>query len=249
MLGSAILYLGLAAALLGLLCVVKPLRWIRLRTRRKGLVLAATGLILAAIAIVLPAPEHRVSRARTQLDLFAPKWQFSELHSIRIAATPERVYQAIADVRADEIHLFRTLTWIRRGGRPLPESILNAGRQRSLLDIATSTSFARLADDRPREIVIGTIVIRPAGTRPSLTRQTFLGDLPPGFAVAVMNFVVTPDGRGDSIVSTETRVYANNDSARRRFATYWRVIYPGSSTIRWMWLRAIAARATGRGGE
>ena len=43
--------------------------------------------------------------------------------------------------------------------------------------------------------------------------------------------------------STETRVFATDDSARRRFAAFWRVIYPGSALIRRMWLRAIQRRA------
>jgi hypothetical protein len=58
-----------------------------------------------------------------------------------------------------------------------------------------------------------------------------------------MNFVVTPDGPNVSWVSTETRVFATSADARRRFAAYWRVIYPGSALIRIMWLRAIARRA------
>ncbi len=44
-------------------------------------------------------------------------------------------------------------------------------------------------------------------------------------------------------MTTETRVFANSDDARRRFAPYWRVIYPGSAIIRHMWLSAIARRA------
>jgi hypothetical protein len=68
--------------------------------------------------------------------------------------------------------------------------------------------------------------------------------LPPGFTLATMNFVVTPDGGNGSVVSTETRVFANSAPARRRFAVYWRVIYPGSAIIRRMWLRAIQRRAT-----
>ena len=64
----------------------------------------------------------------------------------------------------------------------------------------------------------------------------------PHAAVATMNFLVTPDGNG-SRLSTETRVYANTDSARRRFAVYWRIIRPGSDIIRRMWLRAIKERA------
>jgi hypothetical protein len=38
-------------------------------------------------------------------------------------------------------------------------------------------------------------------------------------------------------------VAASDARAERRFAAYWRVIYPGSAWIRRMWLRAIKARA------
>ncbi|MFN2400291.1 MAG: hypothetical protein ABR543_16885, partial [Gemmatimonadaceae bacterium] len=146
--------------------------------------------------------------------------------------------------RADEITLFRTLTWIRRGGRELPESILNAGERESLIDVATRTGFVRLADEPPRELVLGTVVAAPPGTTGALTRDVFQKRLPPGFALAAMNFAVQPDGAGGSFVSTETRVFANSSDARRRFAAYWRVIYPGSAIIRRMWLRAIERRAT-----
>jgi hypothetical protein len=37
-------------------------------------------------------------------------------------------------------------------------------------------------------------------------------------------------------------VFASDASARRRFAIYWRLIYPGSALIRRMWLRAIEKR-------
>ncbi len=67
--------------------------------------------------------------------------------------------------------------------------------------------------------------------------------MPPGFAFAAMNFLVESDGAGGSVVSTETRVYANSPAARRGFGAYWRAIYPGSAIIRRMWLRAIRRRA------
>jgi hypothetical protein len=46
----------------------------------------------------------------------------------------------------------------------------------------------------------------------------------------MMNVLVTPDEKGGSMVSTETRVFASSPQAKRRFAAYWRVIYPGSAT-------------------
>jgi hypothetical protein len=245
MLGSAVVYSGFIVAFLGVVCIVKPIRRLRIGTRRRALAVFATGLALAFLGVVLPAPESRVERAETHLDELAPVSQFHELHTMRVDAPPERVYEAIQRVRADEIALFRTLTWIRRGGKPSPENILNPGNQAPIIDVATRSGFIYLAQDAPREVVVGTLLDAPRGTRRSaLTPDLFRRTLPPGFTLASMNFLVRPDGTG-SIVSTETRVYANNPAGRRRFAAYWRVIYPGSALIRRMWLRAIVRRAEG----
>ena len=239
MLGSAIVYSGLIVAFLGgFICILKK------RLRRRALPVFAAGLALAFLGLVLPAPDSRVGHVSTHLDHFAPVWQFHEVHTMRIEAPPARVYEAIRQVRADEIALFRTLTWIRRGGRDLPEGILNPGDQASIIDVATRSGFIYLADDAPHEMVIGTVIAAPRGTRGQLTPDLFRRTLPPGFTLASMNFIVRPDGTG-SIVLTETRVYANSPAARRRFAAYWRAIYPGSALIRRMWLRAIGRRAEG----
>jgi hypothetical protein len=247
MIGSTVLYLGVATAVAGFILVMKPIGLFGVPTRRHAAVVVAAGLAVMAIAFILPARESRIGRVETRLDEFAPVWQFHERHTLHVSAPPARVFDAIKRVRADEISLFATLTWIRRGGRPLPEGILNAGAQKSIIDVATATTFVRLAEDDPRELVVGTVVVAPPGTRGPLTPTIFQTKLPPGFALATMNFLVTPDGDG-SIVSTETRVFASSPPARRRFAAYWRVIYPGSAIIRRMWLRAIARRAaTGRG--
>lgn len=173
-----------------------------------------------------------------------PVWQFSERHSIEIHASPERVFDAIKRVRADEVTFFRALTWIRRGGRRIPESILNAGNREPLIDVAVKGGFVKLAEDYARELVVGTVVIAPPGVPSETTAATFKTQLPPGYALAAMNFLVRADGSNKSIVTTETRVYANSPEARRRFGHYWRMIYPGSALIRRMWLRAVRRRAT-----
>jgi hypothetical protein len=237
MFGSAVVYSGLIVAFVGIVLL--------LRRRRRAGMWIASGVAVTIIGLLLPAPESRIARVETRLDEFAPVWQFHEVHTMRIDAPPARVYEAIRQVRADEIQLFRTLTWIRRGGRDLPESILNAGNRASLIDVATRSGFISLADDPPRELAIGTLIARPPGLRGKLTPDMFRRTLPPGFTLASMNFVVRPDGTG-SVVTTETRVFANSPAARRRFAAYWRAIYPGSALIRRMWLLAIARRAEGR---
>lgn len=244
MIGSTIVYTGLVIIAAGVILVGKPIARLHVTSRSQGLIIVGFGVLMAGIGFSLPARESRVKRMETRLDEFMPVWQFNERHTIKVAASQEQVFAAIQRVRANEIALFSTLTWIRRGGRRAPESILNAGDTAALLDVATRNGFIYLANDGPRELVIGTVVVAPRGQRGALTPQMFKTSLPPGFALAAMNFVVTPDGSNASVVSTETRVYANDAVSRRNFARYWRVIYPGSAIIRRMWLRAIQRRAT-----
>jgi hypothetical protein len=244
MLGSTIVYAGLVITAAGLILVIKPIERLHVTSRSQGLAIAGIGVLVAGIGLSAPTSESRIDKTETRLDDFIPVWQFNERHTIRVAAPPERVFDALRLVRANEISLFKTLTWIRRGGRKAPESILNAGDSTPLLEVATRNGFVYLANDTPREVVIGTVVVAPPGQHGSLTPQTFKTPLPPGFALAAMNFVVTPDGPNASIVSTETRVFANDPESRRKFARYWRVIYPGSAIIRRMWLRAVKRRAT-----
>jgi len=243
MAGSAVVYSGIAILVAGLICCIHPIRRLGVATRGRAAMIAAAGALAAIAGFLLPASESRIADRRTRLDEFAPAWQFGEVHTRAITAPPERVFDAIRRVTADEIAFFNLLTWIRRGGRPQPPGILNAGVDKPLLDLATKTSFVWLANDPPRELVVGTVIAAPKGTRGRLTPEVFRRTLSPGFVLATMNFVVTPDGRGGSNVLTETRVFANSPGARRLFAVYWRTIYPGSAIIRRMWLRAIERRA------
>lgn len=245
MVPSALVYASLLSMLLGVISMLRPLPFLKITNRRRAALLLALGLLIAAVGFALPARETLITRARTQLDQFTPVYQFNEVHSIQVRAPKDRVYQAIKEITADEILLFRTLIWIRRLGRSGPESIMNAPEHVPLLEVATRTSFLLLAEEPDREIVIGTLVAIPPGFRPKSnpTADDFKALHAPGFVVAAMNFLVEEDGSGACIVTTETRIYATDASARQRFSVYWRAIYPGSALIRWMWLRAIKLRA------
>ena len=236
---------GFVLVFLGLVSLVKPLRFLRIRSRAQGGLILLAGLLAVFAGMALPAGETRIAEPRTQLDQFVPVYQFSELHSTRVAASKDQAYRAIKDVTAGEIFLFRTLTWLRRFGRPGPESILNAPEHLPLLDVATRSGFMLLAESPGEEIVIGTAVVAPRGWRPRHrpTPEGFKSLHDPGFALAAMNFRLEDAGPGACRVITETRVYATDAGARRIFARYWRVIYPGSALIRRMWLRAIRRRA------
>lgn len=217
MIASLVFWTALLSALAGLAMLIPR------RTRRVARFVLIAAVAAIVITLAWPALLERSSGDGSHLDSVMPRFQFSERHVIHVDAPPERVYAAIRAVTAGDIQWFRTLTAIRRLGRPLPAGILNAPAEEPILDLATRTSFRWLANDPPRELVIGVRVARDTN--------------------AAMNFLVAADGHGGSNLSTETRVYAATDAAVRAFKVYWRIIRPGSEIIRRSWLRAIKRRA------
>ena len=199
----------------------------------------------AAYGLTRITPSPSTSAAPHAIDEFAPVFHFREHHDLVIAAPPDRVFAAIKAVSADEIALFNLFTTIRRFGRPGPESILNAPGKQPILDVAVRTGFRLVADQPPREVVVGAIVSAPPGTRRSgdFTGADYKSLTQAGFAKATMNFLVEDLGNGSCRVDTETRVFATDQAALDRFTPYWRVIFPGSSILRASWLRAIKTRA------
>ena len=249
-LGVLLVDAGIAAVFLGLVSLVRPLRFLGIRSRRRAAVLIGIGVLLGLAGAMLPAPVQRATGEPVLLDDFVPVYESQEFHELRVQATPERVYDAVLNVTAEEIRLFRTLTRLRSPRRnSRPESILNPSARTPILEVATSGGFLKLAEDPGREIVLGTLVIAPPEARSyrgSFTPRMFAELERPGFAKAAINFRVKDEGGGWSRVTTETRVHATDSWTRRRFAAYWRTIYPGSALIRVMWLRAIRDRAQGR---
>jgi hypothetical protein len=230
----------------GLVSLIRPLRFLWIRNRRSALAISAVGLLVSLGALFWPFSEKEATTRRAKLDDWMPRWQVDERHTLEVAAAPDKVFSAIRAVRADEILLFRTLIAIRRCGQSGgPESILNAPEEKPLLDVATQTTFVLLEEEAPGELVVGTVIGAPRDVRTArgLTPDLFRETIPPGFVLATMNFVVQPNNRGGSTVSTETRIHANIAPALREFGVYWRLIHPGSDIIRRMWLRAIKQRA------
>ena len=85
---------------------------------------------------------------------------------------------------------------------------------------------------------------RPGGRCPGVSSpETLLAFAEPGYAKALINFKIVPEGDG-CLLTTETRILATDEGARRTFGVYWRLIYPGSALIRRGWLDAVVRRAT-----
>lgn len=213
---------GLAGMLAGAISVLMPLRFLHLHSRTAGAALFGVAFVVTVAGLLIPSVLERVTDIRTDLDRAVPAYQFQERHRTHVNAAPQATYRAMRAVTADDILLFRTLTWIRSprlrqadGGTILSPP----AAPEPLLDVALRTSFHTVSDRPPREFVVATTV--------------------GGGVDATMNFLIERAADGTSELSTETRVFAGTPAAARSFGAYWHTIYPGSSLIRLMWLRAI----------
>jgi len=225
----ALVYAGLIVTAVGLVSLIRPLRVVGIPARGVAAIVVAAGAGLVLAGMLTPAPLDNVDPAVTDLDRVMPAWQFRETHRVHVDAPEDRVYRAVRSVTADEILLFRTLTWIRhpRLRAPARDNIFAPPAGKPILDVAVGSGFRQLSEAPGREIVLGTMV---------------------GRSRAAINFLVVRAADGGSDVTTETRVLAPDAAARRAFGAYWRVIYPGSAIIRRMWLRAVKRRAEGQAG-
>lgn len=179
-----------------------------------------------------------------RLEEALPVYDFSERHAITIAASEERVDQALRAATPGEMPLLRALF----GLRSLPARVarrpgIAAARERPLLDQLAGLGFNVLSE---RPVVLG-LVDQPwkatGGETVHLAHaEDFAAFECPGFVKAALDFRCTPVTAGTRL-ETETRVRATDPATRRRFGRYWRVIRPGSGLVRRSWLRGVKRRA------
>lgn len=244
MLLSILWYLGGLVTIVGAWCLIRPVRWLRLSTRRRGALAATAGIVTAASTLFLGTSTRPINEPGTLLDVVLPAFQFHERHSVDIAAPAERVYKAVLDVTPTEIAGYRTLTWIRCLGQCPEGTLMNPESHRPILETALDSGFKKLAETPEREFVFGAFVAAPptASGQP-WTVETFVRLADPGFAKVAMNFRLLPLPNHLTRLETETRVFATDPRTVRVFAAYWRTILPGSAIIRREWLKGIKRRA------
>ena len=248
MLASILLDLSLAAAAVGAISLVRPLAFLGVHSRAASAAVFALALSAALLVALWPAPTRR-SNGRQAIDRFLNEYNFHELHRTRVHASPEAVYRAVLEVTPGEIRWLKPLMAIRQ----FPASLRHRPERdpsKPILEIATRSAFFYLAREPSREIVIGTVgrFWTASGSRVSGIRgpEEFLAYTDPGVARVAMNFAIEDAGGGFSLLTTETRIFAPEGEPRRRFAAYWRLIYPGSALIRVGWLEGIRKRAEAR---
>jgi hypothetical protein len=168
------------------------------------------------------------------IDDVMPTYDRREIHRRAIGAPDAAVWEAVHELRGDELPLARTLMAIRTLGR-------DRSTGRTVLENFRRMGFRTIAEDPGRELVVGGVgrFWRASGGLVRLDdREHFTGFDQPGYAKVAFNF--TLEG---GVLSTETRIAGTDPQASRRFALYWLAVRPGSGLIRREWLRAIAKRA------
>jgi hypothetical protein len=172
------------------------------------------------------------------LDRFLPAYDVNEVHGTTIEAPPERVMEAIRGLTPREVPLLVVLMALRSGPRARRLS-----RHGTVLEGFERAGFVRLAE-APEGLaygVVGRFWTASGGLRP-IGPSEFADFAEPGYAKGAFSFEL--ERRGDrTVLTTETRVRATDDAARRSFRRYWFLIRPGSGAIRIDWLRAIRRRA------
>lgn len=164
-----------------------------------------------------------------------PECDRREAHSRRTAAPPDALWDAVHDLRADDLTAMRVLMGIRTLGRRVGRGDL------TVLEGFKGMGFREVAREPRQELVlagIGRFWTPSGGLRKVAGREQFLSFREPGYAKVAFNFRI--DG-GE--LSTETRIVATDSHARRRFGLYWLLVRPGSGLIRREWLRALDQRA------
>jgi hypothetical protein len=176
------------------------------------------------------------------IETFIPAPDAIETHKIEIAASREAVYQALWTTNLGGSPVIKGLMALRS----LPGLLLQPGRirrppQKITLQTIIETGFGRLAEEPGREVVLGVTgrFWRPTSNIQPFNEESFLGPARRGFARAVWNFAVQEGDRGQTILSTETRVICGDAASRWKFRAYWLVVRPFSGLIRIIMLRAV----------
>ncbi len=183
----------------------------------------------------------------TLLDDFAPTYDVLSRHSVLVAASPARVYQAARHADLGRPWLVRVLMGLRTAPSGLARAIRRprgpAGPQGGRWSVGGSI-FTLIAEVPGEEFVLGIMgrFWTPTGGLVAANAEAFRHPPPPGLAQALWSFRVESRGAGTQL-STETRVRCGDAASRRRFLRYWGLIRLGSGLIRGSMLAHIRSLA------
>ena len=164
-----------------------------------------------------------------------PEARLLERHESRVAAPPERAYEAIRQVRLASMPIVRALFTLRR----IPYS-----KEMTLLEFFSTRPFLILDEAPAQEVVFGVAGWLQRSREHPATPEEFRAYAGEGTMRAIANFRVDATERG-SLISTETWIETFGRRARRLFRAYWLIVGPFSALIRREFLRTARRMAEG----
>ena len=173
----------------------------------------------------------------TLLDGIVPTWTDRTVHGRAVAASPERVAEAMRDTTLDDAGIASLLVALRTGGR-------SRGHGLPLVQTGDFESgFVKLGESAS-EVCFG-FIGRPwpggAPERAPADAAAFAGAEALDAVKVAISIRCAPADYG-TLLLTETRIVVG-PLAERPFGLYWRLVKPGSNLVRTSILRAIARRA------
>lgn len=155
------------------------------------------------------------------LDAVLPAFDWHEVHAVEVAAEPSRAVATALAVPAAPDRMVRFLFALR--GLPAGTTV------EGLFGSLGFDALVRSAD----EVVVGASGC-PWRLRGGTAAFSVAG---PGTVRIAADVRAWGTARG-AMLSTETRIAAVDDEARRAFGRYWRVVGPCSALVRRRWLAA-----------
>ena len=209
-----------------------------------GAVNSRAGESVWALKVVV-AMDTVNSRTETLLDQFLQDWDFREYHSRRIEAPAHRVRAALLAITPRDLPFSSLMLALRLAPAALMARRRPPALGRPLLDHFHELGFVELANTES-EIVLGAVGqfwrFREELV-PLSSAENFTSFDTPGFAKGAMNIQIVDEG-DTTVLSTETRVHATDDRARRSFRPFWIPVRAIGGVMRLEMLRAVARRAT-----
>jgi hypothetical protein len=202
---------------------------------------------LSAIgSLVLMERRLRPQRVHSPAARFIPRPDAYDAHEIMIDAPADAVFDRAANVDVASLPLVRAIFWLRSkviGDAPV------ARAPQGIVAETLGLGWGVLAKEPHRLLVMG------AATRPweknltfrSIEPDAFLAFHEPNLVKIVWTLEAEPLGPARTRFRTETRAYATDANARRRFTFYWIAFSLGIHFIRWNMLREVRRQAEGRG--
>jgi hypothetical protein len=180
---------------------------------------------------------------------FVPGATSGNSTAIDIAASATVVWQAIEELRFEDLRATRLLT----GVRSLPARMLNRGTLRSgraaptpVIEAMVASRFVELCREPEAILTLGIVgqfwKLTGGDDAEVHSAEAFVSFEQPGFVKSAIDFELEHRER-ETRLTTRTCNRATDETTARRFHRYWLLIGPGSKAIRVDILRAVRRRA------